>query len=136
MVFPPFDHLKDDIAKGITIICGEILGDPGCIRVDRSPDDLVGFQLFQLAGKHPRADARYAAFDIHEPPVAIAKGIYDRQLPLSADDINSVLQGLHLLLWIARTAKDLFDQPGSFSVLHKIVAITILCDSAYKCIVI
>jgi hypothetical protein len=136
MVFPPFDHFEDDIAKGITIICGEIFGDPGCIRVDCPPDDLVGFQLFQLAGKHPRADPRYATFDIHKPPVAVAKGIDDRQLPLSADDINSVLQGLHLLLWIARTAKDLFDQLGSFSVLHKIVAITILCDSAYKCIVI
>ncbi len=118
MIFPPFDHLEYDTAKGITVLCFEVFDDPGCIRVHGVPDDLIGFQLFQLTGKHPRADARYTSFDIHESPVPVANGIDDRQLPLSADDINSILQSLHLLLWIALIAKGFFDQSGSFSVLH------------------
>ena len=118
MIFPPFDHLEDDTVKGITVLCFGVFDDPGYIRVLGVPDDLIGFQLFQLTGKHPWADARYTSFDIHESLVPIANGIHDRQLPLSSDDINSILQGLHLLLWIALIAKDLFDQFGSFSVLH------------------
>jgi len=118
MIFPPFDHLEYDAAKGKTVLCFEVFDDPGCIRVHGVPDDLIGFQFFQLSGKHPRADARYTSFDIRESPVPAANGIDDRQLPLSADDINSILQGLHLLLWIALIAKDFFDQFRSFSVLH------------------
>jgi len=49
MILPPFDHLKDDIAKRIAIIRGKVFDDAGRIGVRLPPDDLIGFQLFQLA---------------------------------------------------------------------------------------